>query len=133
MTDASTEEIESAPPAWEAQRDAGDWAVVEIMGHRVVAGSISSVAHLGVPMLQVQHPSLPDHADVGPLTEIFAATAIFSIRPCSRADATRWAESRWRRPAEPGPSYELVAGGYDDEWDYEEGAGEPTYEAEAGL
>ena len=46
----------------------------------------------------------PDHEGAGPLTELFGPTAIFSIRPCSREDATRWAESRWRRPISPDPS-----------------------------
>jgi hypothetical protein len=46
-------------------------------------------------MLQVQHPSVPDHTGAAPLTELFASSALFSIRPCSRAEATSWAESRW--------------------------------------
>lgn len=110
MTDTET-------PTWESRRSSDEWAVVEIMGHRVVAGSVSEATYLGVAMLQVQHPSLGDHSGTGPLTEMFAATAIFSIRPCSREEATRWAESRWRRSVDPEPSYAELVDYIDDEVD----------------
>jgi hypothetical protein len=47
---------------------------------------------------------MPDHDGTGPLTELFGPTAIFSIRPCSREEATRCAEARWRHPPRPAPS-----------------------------
>lgn len=90
-------EPKPAPPAWESQRRPGPWAV-EIMGHRVRAGSLSDAQFAGTAMLRVQHPTMPDHAELGPLTECFGSAAIFGIRPCSREEATQWAEARWRSP-----------------------------------
>lgn len=94
---AKPDMLKTEAPPWETQRAPGPFAAVEIMGHRVVAGSISDATFAGTAMLQVQHPSMPDHDDKQPLTELFSASAIFSIRPCSREDATRVAEARWRR------------------------------------
>ena len=53
-------------PAWEAQRAPGPWAIVEIMGHRVVAGSCSDATLAGAAFLQVQHPTAADHAGALP-------------------------------------------------------------------
>lgn len=122
---------EPAPPAWETNRQGQIWAIVEIMGHKVRAGSISDAAIGGGVMLRIEHPTIADHDDAGPLTELYAQGAQFSIRPCSRAVATEWAENRWRQPITAVPAlaeleavnpiaYDDGAGIDEDDWDGEE-------------
>ncbi len=93
-------EAETASPAWEQHRATGVWAIVEIMGHKVRAGSISDAQLGGATLLRIQHPSLPDHDGAGPLTELYSSSALFSVRPCARDTATRWAETHWCAPKE---------------------------------
>lgn len=106
---------EPAPPEWETKREPGTWAIVEIMGHRVRAGTISDAQIAGGTMLRIQHPTVPDHDNTGPLTEYISTAALFGLRPCSRDDAIRIAEIRWRG-SDPavGPA-ELTAAAED--WD----------------
>lgn len=101
-TTTDVAEPEPAPPAWEHMRVGQIWAVVEIMGHKVRAGSISDITIGGATLLQVEHPTLPDHTGVVPLHEWYGPGSVFSIRPCDRQTAQEWAENRWRssRPAQ---------------------------------
>lgn len=114
-------EAADAPPAWENERTPGPWAVVEIMGHQVRAGTISDATIGGAVMLRIQHPTVPDHAGHGPLTEYYSPSALFSIQPCTRDVAVRFAENRWRRPSPTPALAELEsirdADVYDDEDD----------------
>lgn len=120
-TDDTPVEAEAAPPAWEGARVAGPWAIVEIMGHTVRAGSISDAVIAGTTMLRVQHPSVPDHEKAGPLTELYGPGSLFCVRPCSREEATRFAEARWRGQPRPVPvvaELAAVADAYVEEEDY---------------
>jgi hypothetical protein len=115
-------EAEDAPPAWETRRVAGPWAIVEIFGHTVRAGTISDAQLGGATMLRIQHPTVPDHDRHGPLSELYGDKALFCVRPCSRADAIRFAEARWRAPAPVPAVAELAAIGdapidVDEPWD----------------
>jgi hypothetical protein len=78
------------------------YAVVELMGHRTRAGRISDAQLGGTTLLKIEHPTEKDHTGEAPLTEYYAASAIFSIRPCSEEEsieAARW----WRRPGTDEP------------------------------
>jgi hypothetical protein len=97
-------EPEPAPPLWENARVPGPWAIVEIMGHKVRAGSIADAHIGGATLLRIQHPSVADHDKTGPLTECYGPAALFSVRPCSRDEATDWAERRWRT-SRPTPTF----------------------------
>jgi hypothetical protein len=74
------------------------WAIVEIMGHRVRAGLCSDASIGGGTFLRIEHPTLTDETGDEPLTEYYAPTSLFAIRPCSQEAATRAAATCW-----PGP------------------------------
>lgn len=75
------------------------FAVVELMGHRTRAGAISDATMGGATLLRIEHPHRPDHTGEEPLTEYYAPSAIFSIRPCSADEATAVAARSWADPA----------------------------------
>lgn len=77
----------------------GLWAVVEIMGHRTRAGMISDATLGGATMLRIEHPTLADHTGEEPLTELYAPSAIFAVRLCSRDEALSIATWCWKRPS----------------------------------
>jgi hypothetical protein len=83
-------------------------AVVELMGHRTRAGAISDAQMGGATLLRIEHPSRADHTGAGQLTEYYAPSAIFSIRPCSAEEAAVVAGWAWgeqvSRPA-LGPAF----------------------------
>lgn len=89
-----------------AAADAGLWAIVEIMGRRTRAGLLSDAQLGGATLLRIEHPTRADHAGAEPLTEYYAAQAIFAIRPCSRDDAEKVAAWAW--PAPPPSRPELA-------------------------
>jgi hypothetical protein len=79
------------------------FAVVEIMGRRTRAGAISDATLGGATLLRIEHPTAADHTGEEPLAELYAPSAIFAIRPCSRETAEIVAGWAWRtsddRPA----------------------------------
>lgn len=77
------------------------WGVVEIMGHRTRAGMLSDAQIGGATMLRIEHPTLTDSSGAEPLTEYYAPSAIFCIRPCTQDEAT--VAARWWRGSEPEP------------------------------
>jgi hypothetical protein len=68
-----------APPA-----PTGRWAVVEIMGHRRLGGSVTETTIAGKPMLQVDIPGVTE--DAGGI-QLYGADSIFSIAFCDEATA----------------------------------------------
>lgn len=100
------------------------FAVVEIMGHRTRAGAISDATIGGATLLRIEHPSRVDHTGEEPLTELYAPSAIFAIRPCSEEEAAKvagwaWAEapalSRAPLPAELEEMVDAIDDDPDDE------------------
>ena len=77
------------------------WAIVEIMGHRTRAGAISDATICGATYLCIEHPTTAGHSGEEPLTEFYAPSAIFAIRPCSHEQAITAA--KYWRPIESGP------------------------------
>lgn len=77
------------------------WAIVEIMGHRTRAGAISDATIGGATYLRIEHPSAADHTGEEPVTEYYAPSSIFAIRPCSHEQAI--IAAKYWRPIESGP------------------------------
>jgi len=82
---------------------ADGWAVLELMGHRKLAGRISEVVVAGVPMLRLD---VPDSSEDGWQTQYYAGSALFSVTPTTEELARRFAEAH--RPV-PVHRYELPA------------------------
>jgi len=61
------------------------WAIVELFGHNVIAGEVTSVAIAGTEMLRVDVPAVDDAA---PFTKFYGGSAIYAITPVD--EATGW-------------------------------------------
>lgn len=71
------------------QKRFAQWAVVEILGHKQVAGRCTEEPIAGVNMLRVDIPEVagwPAH------TKYFGGGSIYAIHPCSQEHATAAAE-----------------------------------------
>lgn len=94
--------MDTTPKAGFAQ-----WAVVEVMGHKQVAGYVTEEAVFGAAMCRIDIPEVDGH----PAQTVYhGGQAIYAVHPCSEALA-RAAAARLRRSgAEPFPVYvpELV-------------------------
>lgn len=82
-----------------------EWAVLELMGHRRLAGRVQEVTIAGCAFLRIDVPSDP------PATQFYAPGAIYCITPTSedvaRAFAQRHAPApvqRWELPALGSPA-----------------------------
>lgn len=71
------------------------YAVVELMGRRTRAGRISDAQMGGATLLCIEHPTERDHTGEAPLTELYAPSALFGIRPCSEEEAIAVAGWAW--------------------------------------
>ena len=76
------------------------WAIVELMGHRKLAGHVSEVTIAGSAMLRLDVPSEP------PVTQFYGGSAIYCITPTTEALARKIASAS--RPT-PVHAYELPA------------------------
>lgn len=95
---------------------ADEFAIVEIMGHRIRAGRVSETQVAGAPMLRIEHPASTED---DPLFELYASTALFCVRPCNEEVARAWADRHWARPrAELTAATEDDSDDEDDETDY---------------
>ena len=63
----------------------GEWAIVEIMGHRVYAGFVTEQIIAGKGFIRIDVPSDPAY------TKVFGPDAVFSISPCEELTARNWA------------------------------------------
>lgn len=75
------------------------WCILEIMGHRKLAGQVQEVAIGGGVMLRVDVPSDP------PLTQFYGVTSIFCLTPTTE-EIARAIGARYAAP--PVHRYELV-------------------------
>jgi len=78
-----------------------EWAIVELLGHRRVAGRVSEVQIAGAGFLRIDIPAAASHPA---RTQFIAPGAIYALHPVDEATATAAARS-WR--AEPISRYEL--------------------------
>ncbi len=67
------------------------WAIVEIMGHRRLAGRITEQLVAGRPLLRIDCPGEKDGDWV---TQMYGAQSIFSVTPCTEEVARR-AAKQW--------------------------------------
>lgn len=99
------------------------WALIEIMGHRRLAGKVTEESIAGVALLRVDVPAVdPQPA----FTTYVGASAIFSLTPVSEEIATAHAKSfratpimvyEIQRQLLPSPA---AVGGRDDDEDYDD-------------
>lgn len=89
------------------------WAIVELMGHRKLAGFVSEVSMFGVVLLKIDVPCDP------PVTQYYGGASIFSLTPTTEELARAAAQAS--RPT-PISRYELPRSSRrtDDESDYED-------------
>lgn len=100
------------------------WCIVELLGHRRLAGRVREVQLAGAGFLRLDVPATPGH---GEQTQFVSPGSVYALHPTTEAIATAVAErfrpqpiQRWELPAahddEPDLSGEdRAAAGYDDE------------------
>lgn len=66
------------------------WAVVELMGHKIVAGLVSKSEILGIPLLRVDVPATTAFPE---FTQQFGGASIYCVTFVSEEVARRTAES----------------------------------------
>lgn len=66
------------------------WAIVEIMGHRRIAGRVSEVEMYGTRMLRVDVPAGGDDpAGVDYVTQFYSGSAIYCVTPATEETARK--------------------------------------------
>ena len=70
--------------------DSGNWGIVELFGHQVVAGWLTKSEMLGAPMLRVD---VPETKERPAFTKLYGDKAVFSISFTSEQIARRAAEA----------------------------------------
>lgn len=80
------------------------WAILELMGHRRLAGYVTEQDIAGAAMLRIDVPGDP------PTTQYYSGAAVYCITPTSEETARQVATmgrpapvQRWELPAAPGP------------------------------
>jgi len=88
------------------------WCLLELMGHRRIAGFVSEATVAGASFVRIEVPTSP------PLTQFYTPGSIYSISPITEDLARRFAE---RSRPEPVSEYDLPprprlgAGAFDDD------------------
>lgn len=71
------------------------WCVVEMMGHRKIAGRVSEEEIAGAAFLRID---IPGDEKRPAATQYYGASAVFSITPTTEEIATMVALDRYREP-----------------------------------
>lgn len=109
------------------QTEGGEWAVVEIFGHRRHVGKTFEVDRFGAKMIRIDEPTLPDGAasfeGATWTTHYYGGAAIFSVQPTDEATALRLAVRHFVPRAIPyrASDYDFI-GRDEDDPENEEGA-----------
>ena len=73
------------------------WAIVEVMGHRRLAGRISEASFAGAQFVKVETPLFPEGftspQTVKMVEQLYSPASIFAITPCDEATARRYAKA----------------------------------------
>jgi hypothetical protein len=77
------------------ETESGQWAIVEIMGRKVVAGYITQAIQFGLPMLRID---IPTTTIFPAFTQDYGAQAIYSITYVSEQVARMTAEANKVNP-----------------------------------
>lgn len=86
---------EAPPPEVD---DGWEWAIIEIFGHRRLAGRAREEERFGAKLLRIDIPLNADPATHGWRTHYYGGSSIFSFTPCDEATALR-ANRPVERPA----------------------------------
>ncbi len=79
----------------EQQPDEAQWAIVELMGHKVVAGKIQKSEMLGKPLLRVD---VPETSAFPAFTQFYGEAAIYCVTFVSEEVANLTAEANQTNP-----------------------------------
>lgn len=72
------------------------WAVLELMGHRRLAGLLSEQTIAGAAFLRID---IPSDTEIPKATQWYAPGAVYAITPCTETTARRIAEAvAWSPP-----------------------------------
>ena len=92
MTDAATQ-----APAFEG------WAIIEIMGHRRLAGMVREVDVFGTKMLRIDTVELPAREErevsypaQASITQLYSGSSLFSLTPATREACEEVARAQQR-------------------------------------
>ena len=96
-------------PETAGDTDGWDWAVVEIMGFRKLAGRTRQEERFGAKMLRIDIPNKGDPVAHGWTTQFYGGSAIFSFTLADEATCLRA-----NKPYEP-PARLALSGPQDDE------------------
>ncbi len=69
------------------------WVILELMGHRVLAGYVTEHTVAGTPFLRLDIPGVEDRP---PVTQFYSGASVYCMTPTTEDIAT--AASRGRRP-----------------------------------
>jgi hypothetical protein len=94
MTTTTTNAEESMPGRVDG------WGILEVMGHRRLAGQVTEVEVCGARMLRVDVPDTSEEAapDAVHLTQFYPPSAIFCLTPTTEAKAREEASRLQPRP-----------------------------------
>jgi len=97
------------------------WAIVEIMGHRTLAGLVSEATIAGAGFLRVDVP----RQDGATVTKFIRPTSVFEMHPCTEEVATARAHRLFGidpvKPADWSPQLPERTGSDDDEIEDDQG------------
>ena len=79
------------------------WAIVELMGHRRLAGFVTEEEHFGTAMLRLDVHGLDDTARPG-VTQLYGGSSVYCVTPTTEDIARRLGE---RSAPVPVSRYEL--------------------------
>lgn len=79
------------------------WAILELMGHRRLAGFVSEVAQYGTAMVRIDIPS--EGEDGQAITQFYGGSSIYALTPVSEEAARAVARHHQPRPVS---QYELT-------------------------
>lgn len=81
--------------------EGGLWAILELMGHRRIAGFVQQVEVFGAAMCRIDIPA----ADGKMTTQLYGGSSIYCLTPTTEEIARRLAAQNQPRPVSP---YELL-------------------------
>jgi hypothetical protein len=74
------------------------WAIVEVLGHHVIAGQVSEETVVGLPLLRVDVPAVGDEPA---FTKFFSGAAIYALTPTDEKTARAAAAQLRSKPVQP--------------------------------
>lgn len=77
------------------EHDTKAWAIVELMGHRRLAGEVSQSTMFGVPLLRIDIPAV---GDLPANTQMYGASAVYCVSIVDEAVARAAAQSLQASP-----------------------------------